>query len=519
MQGRRHYHLPKRPKKRSSYERKKIMNKYLQIDVNDNVAVAIHDMKAGEEFSCKDGTFALKEDIARGHKFALTDIADGANVVKYGFPIGHATTAIARGTWVHTHNVKTNLEGLLEYKYQPVQPAVFPASKATFDGFVRADGSVGVRNEIWIINTVGCVNKTAELLTKKAKSLPEAAKVDDICCFTHPYGCSQLGTDHVNTQKILAGLARHPNAGGVLILSLGCENNNLDSFLPVLGEYDKNRVKILVTQDVEDEIETGLELIRELIDYAAGFRRQPVDASNLKIGLKCGGSDGFSGITANPLLGRFSDMLTACGGTTLLSEVPEMFGAETILMNRATDEGVFSRTVDMINDFKLYFTRYEQNIYENPSPGNKKGGITTLEDKSLGCTQKGGTSAVTDVLLYGDEVKEKGLNLLTGPGNDIVACTALAASGAHIILFTTGRGTPLGAPVPTVKVATNTQLAIKKKNWIDFNAGQLVDGVSMEELQNDFFRYVLDVASGRLQTRNEENGYKEIAIFKDGVTL
>lgn len=495
------------------------MNQYLQIDVSDNVAVAIHDMKAGDSFAYKGNSYALKEDIARGHKFALKDIAKGENVVKYGFPIGHATQDIQRGAWVHTHNVKTNLEGLLEYTYKPVPAAPLPPKKAEFEGFVRTDGSVGIRNEIWIINTVGCVNKTAELLAKKAKLLPEAEQVDDICCFTHPYGCSQLGDDHVNTQKILAGLVRHPNAGGVLILSLGCENNNLDSFLPVLGEYDKNRVRILVTQEVEDEVEEGIKLLKELIAYASGFQRQTVDASHLKVGLKCGGSDGFSGITANPLLGRFSDMLASCGGTTLLSEVPEMFGAETILMNRAVDKGVFDRTVQMINDFKLYFTRYNQNIYENPSPGNKKGGITTLEDKSLGCTQKGGTSSVTDVLSYGETAHSSGLNLLTGPGNDIVACTALAAAGAHLILFTTGRGTPLGAPVPTIKVATNSQLAEKKKNWIDYNAGQLVDGVSMEDMQNDFFQYVMDVASGKRKTHNEENGYKEIAIFKDGVTL
>ena len=303
------------------------------------------------------------------------------------------------------------------------------------------------------------------------------------------------------------------------MLSLGCENNNLDSFMPIIGDYDKNRVKFLVTQQVEDEIEEGLKLISQLIEYASGFKRETVDASRLRIGLKCGGSDGFSGITANPLLGKFSDMLTACGGTTVLSEVPEMFGAETILMNRARDEEVFEDIVSMINNFKLYFTRYGQNIYENPSPGNKKGGITTLEDKSLGCTQKGGTGIVTDVLSYGEHAVKPGLNLLTGPGNDIVACTALAASGVHIILFTTGRGTPLGAPVPTVKVATNSDLAKRKSNWTDFNAGRLVDGETMEAVQEEFFDFVLSVASGKRLTKNEVNGYREISIFKDGVTL
>lgn len=495
------------------------MKKYLQIDKNDNVAVALHDMKKGEEFECDGVCNILAEDISQGHKFALRSISQNEDVIKYGFPIGHAIKDINCGEWVHTHNVKTNLEGLLEYKYEPVQIGEMPQRKAYFDGYVRPDGEVGIRNEIWIINTVGCVNKTAELLAKKAQQLENIGKVDGVYCYTHPYGCSQLGDDHVNTQKILAGLVKHPNAGGVLVLSLGCENNNLDSFLPILGDCDKNRVKFLVTQDVEDEIEEGLNIISDLIEYASGFKREKVEASKLKVGLKCGGSDGFSGITANPLLGKFSDMLTACGGITVLSEVPEMFGAETILMNRAESKEIFDETVSMINNFKLYFTRYGQNIYENPSPGNKKGGITTLEDKSLGCTQKGGSNAVTDVLSYGEHAKKAGLNLLTGPGNDMVACTALAASGAHLILFTTGRGTPLGAPVPTVKVATNSNLADKKHNWIDFNAGRLVDGESMENLQEEFFEYVLDVASGKTLAKNEVNGYKEISIFKDGVTL
>lgn len=495
------------------------MNKYLQIDKNDNVAVALADMKKGESFEYSGVTYSLKQDICGGHKFALKDIAEGENVVKYGFAIGHALNAIKCGEWVHTHNVKTNLEGLLDYKYEPVPTAELTPCKASFDGYVRSNGDVGVRNEIWIINTVGCVNKTAEILAKKANELPEAKNVDGVFCYTHPYGCSQLGDDQLNTQKILAGLVNHPNAGGVLVLSLGCENNNLDSFIPVLGDYDKNRVKFLITQQAEDEIEEGLKAIAQLIEYAAGFKREPVDASRLRVGLKCGGSDGFSGITANPLLGRFSDMLTACGGTTVLSEVPEMFGAETILMNRAQNEEVFENIVSMINNFKLYFTRYGQNIYENPSPGNKKGGITTLEDKSLGCTQKGGTGIVTDVLSYGEHAHKPGLNLLTGPGNDIVACTALAASGVHMILFTTGRGTPLGAPVPTVKVATNSALAKKKANWTDFNAGRLIEEENAEAIRQEFFDYVLDVASGRRKTRNEVNGYKEIAIFKDGVTL
>ena len=386
-----------------------------------------------------------------------------------------------------------------------------------FMGYVREDGSVGIRNEIWIINTVGCVNKTAEMLAAKAQKEFEGL-TDGIFAFPHPYGCSQLGEDHANTQKILTGLVNHPNAAGVLVLGLGCENNNIPEFKKVLGEYNPQRVKFLVTQEVEDEIEEGLKLIKDLVEYAAKFKRQPCPVSKLVVGLKCGGSDAFSGITANPLVGTFSDRITSMGGVSLLTEVPEMFGAEHLLMARCKNKELFDKTVALINNFKEYYIRHNQVIYENPSPGNKKGGISTLEEKSLGCTQKGGRGCVAGVLDYGEKAVEPGLNLLKGPGNDIVACTALTASGAHMILFTTGRGTPLGAPVPTVKIATNTGLYKRKRNWVDFNAGELLQGVPMDKLSDDLFNYVLKVASGE-KTLNEKNNYREISIFKDGVTL
>jgi len=489
------------------------MSKFVKITDRDNVAVAIEKLSAGEEIL----GVKLLEDVPAGHKFALCAIAEGENVIKYAFPIGHATKEIAAGSWVHTHNVKTNLSGLLEYTYNSHPCAVTVDREATFEGYVREDGRVGIRNEVWIVNTVGCVNGTSKTLERLAQEA-YGDRVDGVHCFVHPYGCSQLGEDHKNTQKLLASMVRHPNAGAVLVLSLGCENNNVNEFKKVLGEYNPDRVKFLITQDHEDEIEEGMKLLDELTAYASRFKRETVSASELVIGLKCGGSDGLSGITANPLLGAASDLLARHGGTTLLTEVPEMFGAETILMDRCKDEATFEKAVALINDFKAYFIRYNQEVYENPSPGNKAGGITTLEDKSLGCTQKGGTAEVRGVLKYCEPVTEKGLNLVQGPGNDICAITALMASGAQMVLFTTGRGTPVGAPIPTVKVATNTPLAEKKRSWIDFNAGVLVQGAGMEETSEAFFKELLAIASGK-QTKSEEHDYREIAIFKDGVTL
>ncbi len=448
----------------------------------------------------------VEVDIESGHKYAVHDICKNENIIKYGQVIGHATEDIKKGSHVHTHNLKTNLSGKMEYTYNPVSCADEKIdSNLTFMGYERENGDVGIRNDIWIVNTVGCVNKTAQRLSEKT-----GAKY-----FPHPFGCSQLGDDQTITQKILKGMVNHPNAGGVLVVGLGCENNNIDVFKNVLGTYDSNRVKFLNTQDCDDEIAEGVKLIDELKEYAGRAVRKPIHISKLKVGLKCGGSDGFSGITANPLVGRFCDKLTAMGGSCVLTEVPEMFGAEHLLMQRCKNRDVFDKTVKLINDFKDYYTRHNQVIYENPSPGNKKGGITTLEEKSLGCVQKGGLSQVVDVLDYGDTVTKSGLSLLNGPGNDIVAVTNLMAAGVHLILFTTGRGTPLGSAVPTIKIATNHPLAMKKSNWIDFDASGMLCDI---DPTNELMEYVIKVADGE-KTKNEQNGYEEISIFKDGVTL
>jgi altronate hydrolase len=489
------------------------------ISAKDNVAVALENLKAGTVLKTGGNNITLLNDIPFGHKIALYDIADGQNIIKYGEPVGHAAAAIKTGGHVHTHNLKTNLSGVLEYKYEAAAPASAEAKKpAVFLGYKRKTGAAGIRNEVWIIPTVGCVNGTATALAKRAGEL-FGGKVDGIHAFTHNAGCSQLGDDHKTTQRILKGIINNPNAGGVLVLSLGCENNNLESFLPVLGAYDKDRVKFLITQNAGDEYEEGLKLLGELADYAASFKREEIAASKLVLGFKCGGSDAFSGITANPLCGRISDLLVSQGGSSLLTEVPEMFGAETLLIKRAADRKTFDKIVSLINNFKNYFIKYKQVIYENPSPGNKEGGISTLEEKSLGCTQKGGFSPVVDVLDFGERAVKSGLNLLSGPGNDQVSCTNLTASGAQMILFTTGRGNPFGAPVPTVKISSNSGLYNRKKHWRDFNAGLLLEGVAADELTEDFYEYILDTASGRIKTKNEVNGYRDISIFRDGVIL
>ncbi len=462
----------------------------------------------------RDNVAVMLDGDLRGHKIALTDIKAGEDVIKYGYPIGHAVVDIKTGEHVHTHNIKTNLSGTLKYTYEPKLGTLKRGDTKTFMGYVREDGSVGIRNEIWIVNTVGCVNKTSEIIAREAMKR-YGSVCDGIYNFVHPFGCSQLGDDQKTTQAVLKGLVNHPNAAGVLVLGLGCENNNTPVFREFLGEVNENRVKFLIAQEHDNEIEAALESIGELVEYSKQFKRQECDLSKLVVGLKCGGSDGFSGLTANPLIGRFSDKLIAAGGSTILTEVPEMFGAETILMNRCRDEATFNKTVHLINDFKEYFMRHDQVVYENPSPGNKKGGITTLEDKSLGCVQKSGSADVADVIAIGDHVTNQGLNLLTGPGNDIVAVTNLTASGCNLILFSTGRGTPVGAPVPTVKIATSTDLAQRKPHWIDFNAGPIIDGA---DLTDELFDYIMRVANGEM-TNNEKNGYREISIFKDGVTL
>ena len=493
------------------------MKAFVKIHPADNVAVALSPLAAGTPVDTDGSILELREDIPQGHKFALKDIPSGAQIIKYGSPIGTATEDISCGSWVHTHNIRTGLGDLLDYTYEPQRPVIEPTEEKFFQGYRRADGRAAVRNELWIIPTVGCVNNVAQAIERRAQYLVSGT-VEAVAAFPHPYGCSQMGDDQEHTRTILADLINHPNAGGVLVLGLGCENSNIDVLKNYIGEYDEKRVKFLVCQESDDEIGDALALLEELAGYAGTFKREPISCSELVIGMKCGGSDGLSGITANPVVGAFSDLLISKGGTTILTEVPEMFGAETQLMNRCENEELFEQTVHLINDFKEYFRSHNQTIYENPSPGNKKGGISTLEDKSMGCTQKSGSAPVRGVLSYGEPVREKGLNLLSAPGNDLVASTALAASGAHIVLFTTGRGTPFASPVPTIKISTNNRLCEKKNNWIDFNCGTLVDGDTLTDLRDSFFDYVISVASGE-QVKSEKAGYHDMAVFKQGVTL
>lgn len=491
--------------------------KWIQINPSDSVAVALQPLEAGTEISLDGRTITLKEPIMQGHKFALKPLAEGDVVIKYGQPIGMMMAPVEEGGWIHTHNMKTRLGDILEYKYEPDGKPLEKKEEQTFMGYARKNGKAGVRNEIWIIPTVGCVNNIAQAIEKASQNLVSES-VEAVCAFPHPYGCSQMGDDQEHTRQILADLITHPNAGGVLVLGLGCENSNIGELKKYLKDYDPERVLFLQAQDVEDEISEGIKLVESLADRMKDDKREPIGVSKLVVGLKCGGSDGLSGITANPTVGGFSDILVSEGGTTILTEVPEMFGAETLLMNRATNEEVFNETVDLINGFKEYFKAHNQTVYENPSPGNKKGGITTLEDKSMGCTQKSGSAPVVGVLKYGQPVKEHGLNLLEAPGNDLVAATALAASGAQIVLFTTGRGTPFASPVPTMKISSNSRLAAGKPKWIDFNCGRLVEDKTLDELSQELFEEVLKVASGKL-VASEKSGFHDMAIFKQGVTL
>ncbi len=492
------------------------MKKSIVISPADSVAVALVRLSAGEQ---AEGV-TLKEDIERGHKFALKPIKAGEQVIKYGEVIGNAVCDIVPGEHVHTHNMKTGLSGTLEYNYAKRDiPQIKEGKKRKVNVYERANGEVGIRNELWVIPTVGCVNAQAKAIAaafcKKHGDMPG---IDGCFAFTHPYGCSQIGEDHERTRMLLSRMCKHPNCGGVLVLGLGCENNRMDIFKEGLDDYDKSRTRFLVAQDVEDEIAEGLKLLEELYSIAKNDRRVEKDFSCLKVGLKCGGSDGLSGITANPLVGRFSDYIVSVGGTTVLTEVPEMFGAEQLLMNRARNEEVFDKTVKLINDFKEYYQKHDQPVYENPSPGNKAGGITTLEDKSLGCTQKSGAGEVCDVLFDGDNLTVQGLNLLNGPGNDMVAVTNLGCAGCHLVLFTTGRGTPFGGFVPTIKISTNSELAKKKSNWIDFNAGDIAEGVSFDDKLSDLTDLIVETVNGR-QTVNERYDSRDIALFKTGVTL
>ena len=489
------------------------MSRTIRIHPNDNVAVLTE----------------AQGDIPAGHKIALRDMPAGEVVVKYGFPIGKLTQAVSEGEWIHSHNLATALGDNLQYEFTsaPHTDDHPHATERTFKGYRRGNGRVGTRNEIWIINTVGCVNHAAERIAKLAADRFAsraherfAGRIDGVHSFSHPYGCSQLGDDLQNTQRVLAGMLRHPNAGGVLVLGLGCENNQMQSLLAQAGDIDQSRLRFFNTQEVIDEVETGLDAIDELVTAMENDERTDCPVSDLLVGMKCGGSDGFSGMTANPLVGRIADKLIAQGGGAILTEVPEMFGAEQVLMARAASREVFESVVAMIDQFKEYFRSHNQPIYENPSPGNKAGGLTTLEEKSLGAIQKGGTAAVSAVLQYGEAAPVSGLSLLQSPGNDGVSSTAMVASGATVLLFTTGRGTPLGFPVPTVKISSNSAIAEKKPHWIDFNAGTLLDGeANIDDLAEKLFDYVIDVASGRALANNEKHGYREIAIWKEGVTL
>ena len=483
----------------------------LRLHPSDNVAVALTALDAGTNVSIDGTSLSVHEDVPVGHKIALADLDVGADVVKYGLPIGTVTRPVGSGSWLHSHNMRTNLEGTVDYGYRPVSavPPGIDVSR-TFDGYRRLNGAVGTRNEVWVLNTVACVNRSADRITRICRER-FGKRIDGVHTFAHPYGCSR---------RILTALIGHPNAGGVLLLGLGCEDNQIDGLLHAAADVDRARIRWFNSQDVDDEVEHGVAMVEELVGLMQQDHRAAHPVSDLVVGLKCGGSDGLSGVTANPLVGLVADRITAHGGGAILTEVPEMFGAEQTLMNRAASEAAFLEIARLVNDFKQYYLRHGRPIYENPSPGNIEGGLTTLEEKALGAIRKGGSATVTEVLRYGERKRNSGLSLLEGPGNDGVSATALVAAGATVLLFTTGRGTPMGSPVPTIKISSNTAVYERKPQWIDFNAGALLDGdPEMADLESDLFDLLLHVAGGRVQTNNERHDYRDFAIWKTGVTL
>lgn len=493
------------------------MKTFVVLDSDDNVGVAVQQLPEGTEIAAN---VILAEAIPAGHKFSLCDMDAGESVIKYGVPIGTATTRIPAGKWVHVHNVKTNLSDEDSFEYHPITTSLpKPDDTVSFMGYRRASGEFGIRNEVWIIPTVGCVNWLAERLAAKGNSAKPQG-VDRVVALTHPYGCSQLGQDHENVRTILCDLARHPNAAAIFFIGLGCENNVMADFRALVESHPDrcSHIAYMVAQEVKNELEVGCTILDDLIQSAGNAKREEVPIDKLCVGMKCGASDGLSGITANPLLGAFSDWLVARGGRVILTEVPEMFGAEDNLLNRSKTRDVFERGVAMIKNFKQYFLRYGQPVYENPSPGNKEGGITTLEDKSVGCTQKSGTAVVADILPYGGMATKSGVTLLSGPGNDLVSVSALTAAGAHMVLFSTGRGNPLGAPVPVIKVSSNRELARRKGHWIDFDASPIIERSDNSDLLDRFVSTVTTTASGS-QTKSEKAGFHDFTIFKDGVTL
>lgn len=490
------------------------MKKFIIINDKDNVMVALEDFKKGDIVN----NIEIKEDIAKGHKVTIKDINENEEIIKYGYPIGTATKNILKGSHVHIHNIKTTLSKKHDFTYQFTNNSKLKQQNRKVNAYLRKNNKVGIRNEIWIIPTVGCVNGQAQILKQQfLKKHKITNNYDGVYAFTHPYGCSQMGEDHENTKKALQNIVKHPNAGGVLVIGLGCENNQIKAFKETIGEIDSSRIKFMICQEEKDEITKGLELLEEIYQEVITDQRTLCDLSKINLGLKCGGSDGLSGLTANPLIGMASDYIIANGGTAVLTEIPEMFGAEQVLLNRCENEEIYQKLLNIIDDFKDYYKKNNQVIYENPSPGNKAGGISTLEDKSLGCVQKSGTSLVKDVLKYAEPITKQGLNVLSGPGNDLIATTALGISGCQLVLFSTGRGTPFGSFIPTMKISTNSELASNKTNWIDFNAGELND-TTKEQIKNDFIEEIIKIIEGKY-TKNEINDFHEIAIFKSGVTL
>jgi altronate hydrolase len=475
------------------------MSRVLILNPADDIAVALDDVATGETPEGLDGP--ARADIAQGHKIARHAVPEGGIVRRYGQVIGRAKTAIEAGDHVHVHNLAMAEDGREAEVGADVHPPV-PLTDATFQGIVRKDGRVGTRNYIGVLTSVNC---SATVARRIADAFPDASLpkgVDGVVAFTHQGGCggSSLSTDVELLQRTLAGYARHPNFAAILIVGLGCEANQIPDWLRKSELETGTTLRAMTIQEAGGTaraIEAGIEIVRELVDEAAKVERQTVSASHLTVGLQCGGSDGWSGVTANPALGAAVDLLVAHGGSAMLSETPEIWGAEHLLLRRATSQGVADKLNARLDWWRAYADKHGMELNNNPSPGNLKGGLTTILEKSLGAVAKSGSTPLTDVIGYAEPLKTQGLTFMDSPGYDPCSATGQIASGANLIVFTTGRGSVFGAkPAPSIKVASNAKLASWMDEDMDIDASPVLTGTPMAEVGAEIFERMLAVASG-----------------------
>ena len=477
---------------------------FVLLNPRDSVVVALRGFQAGDTLALGEEAIQLLDSVPPGHKVAIRPVAAGEPIFKFGWSIGVATKPIRVGQHVHTQNVKCDHHIDLEAISTDV-PAELPRLEGhTFEGFRRADGRVGTRNYLAVISNVNCSASVARMIASRfdQQTLAAFPNVDGVISFRHEGGCAMAfnGSRHRMLSRVLGGMARHPNIGGFLLVGLGCEQGTLDHLVQSQG-LQGEAVPVLSIQSAggtSKTVERGVEIAAGLLKQVNGFQRETVPASHLVLGTECGGSDGYSGITANPALGAAADRLVACGGTAILSETSEIFGAEHLLTRRARSRAVAEKLLERIEWWKWYCSNYGEELDNNPSVGNKAGGLTTITEKSLGAVSKGGTTPLEAVYEYAEPVQQQGFVVMDTPGFDPASVTGMVAGGANLIAFTTGRGSCFGSkPTPTFKIASNTRLFQQLPEDMDFNAGQVVEGRSVDEVGQELFSRLLDTASGK----------------------